>query len=295
MSSYKSFAVIGGGTMGLPIVGALAAKNVSVVLLSRPGSASKTVPAGVATAEADFTNAAAIAAVLKKHQVDVVLSTIPATLATEQQPLVDASKLANVKLFVPSEYVVPTDGHTEGPLGEKNKTAGTINYLRVQYASNDPTEYLKSVGIPFVRIFTGLLTEFAPWLVALSDGKIKLVGKGEAPVSFTSIADVAGFVAHILTTLPPAELKDIIRLQGERASLAALGPLFNATIEHVAAIEGEKGDLKTGLQMMLGTGAGSTGWDVVNKADRTGANAAGSGNALWPGHNWKTIKEVHGL
>ncbi|KAJ7144909.1 hypothetical protein C8R43DRAFT_1198206 [Mycena crocata] len=280
MSAYKSFAVVGGGTLGLPIVDALAAQNVSVVLLSRPNSASKTVPAGVTVAEVDTTNATAVAAVLQKHQVDVVLSTTATAASAAQKSLVDAAKLANVKLFVPAEYGVPTVGHSEGLLGDKNKIA----------------EYLKSVGIPSVRIFTGPFVEFVPWLLALSDGKIKLVGKGEAPVSFTSIADIAGFVAHVLTTLPAVELNDrIFRLQGERASLASLGPLFSATIEHVEVIEGELGEFKTGLQKAMNTGAGSTGWDGVRNVEGTGASAAGSANALWPGHQWKSIKEVHGL
>ncbi|KAJ7144906.1 hypothetical protein C8R43DRAFT_890976 [Mycena crocata] len=286
MSAYKSFAVIGGGTIGLPIVGALAAQNVSVVLLSRPKSASKPVPAGVAVAEVDFNDAAGVAAVLQKHQVDVVLVTTATTAAGAQKPLVDAAKVANVKLFVPSEFGAPTDGPTEGnnkiegPLGAKNKIA----------------EYLKGVGIPSARFFTGLFIEYVPWLVEFSDGKIKLVGKGEAPVSFTSIADIAGFVAHVLTTLPPAELEDrIFRLQGDRANLASLGPLFNATIEHVAAIKGEEGEFKTAMQIGMDTGAGSTGWDGVRKVEGTGASAAGSANALWPGHHWKSIKEVHGL
>ncbi|KAJ7144903.1 hypothetical protein C8R43DRAFT_1198192 [Mycena crocata] len=279
-SYYKSFAVIGGGTLGLPIVGALHAQNVSVVLLSRPNSASKTVPAGVTVAQVDFTDAAEVAAVLQKHQVDVVLSTITTMASGAQKPLVDAAKLANVKLFVPAEYGAPTDGHTDGPLGDKKKTA----------------EYLKSVGIPSVRIFTGPFIEIVPWLVALSDGKMKLVGKGEAPVSFTSVADIAGFVAHILTTLPPGELEDrSFRLQGDRGGLASLGPLFNATIENVEAIDGEEGDFKTALQMKMNTGACSTGWDAVRNVEGTGASGAGSGNAAWPGHHWKTIKEVHGL
>ncbi|KAJ7144904.1 hypothetical protein C8R43DRAFT_559122 [Mycena crocata] len=247
--------------------------------LRAPTPHRKTVPAGVTVAQVDFTNAAAVAAVLQKHEVDVVLATLTTTAAAAQKPLVDAAKVANVKLFVPAEYGIPTEGYTEGPPGDKNKIA----------------EYLKSVGIPSLRIFNGLFTEFVPWLV-LVDGKIKLVGKGEAPVSFTSIADIAGFVAHVLTTLPPAELNDrIFRLQGERASLASLAPLFNTTVEHVAVIEGEMGEFKMLLQKAMDTGAGSTGWDGVRNVDGTGASAAGSANALWPGHQWKSIKEVHGL
>lgn len=162
-----------------------------------------------------------------------------------------------------------------------------------------------------------MFTEFIPWLVGYSDhGKIRIVGKGEVPVSFTSIGDVAGtsgisslpvgrphktkkiagFVAYVLTTLPPSELENrVFRLEGERSSLNDLAVQFKTTAEHVDQITGEAGELKTGLLFGIDTGAGSTGWDAVNSAEGSGSRAAGSGNKVWPGHQWKTIKEVHNL
>ncbi|KAF8205959.1 hypothetical protein K438DRAFT_1578686 [Mycena galopus ATCC 62051] len=281
MSSYKSFAVVGGGTVGLPIVNALAAKNVPVILLSRPGSSVKTVPSDVQVIQVDLTDAAAIATVLKEHNVDVVLSTLTTAATASQKSLVDAAKLAAIKLFVPSEYGMPTDGYAEGPLSEKNKIAA----------------YLKSVSIPSTRIFTGLFTEFIPWLVDYSNGsKIKVVGKGETPMSFTSISDIAGFVAHVLTTHPPSELENrILRLESERTTLNDLAVQFKTSVEYVDSLTGEAGEWKTGLQLGIDAGAGSTGWDGVNKTEGTGSAAAGSGNALWPGHQWQTIKEVYKL
>jgi hypothetical protein len=73
---------------------------------------------------------------------------------------------------------------------------------------------LKSAGIPSTRIYvsrdcfqssntlkyfqTGLFTEFIPWLVDYSSGsKIKVIGKGEAPLSVTSAADIAGTSSDI--------------------------------------------------------------------------------------------------
>ncbi|KAJ7351506.1 hypothetical protein DFH08DRAFT_776085 [Mycena albidolilacea] len=203
MSAYKSFAVVGGGTVGLPIVNALSAKNVPVILLSRPGAAAKTVPSSVQVVHVDFGDGAAVAAVFKEHKVDVALPTITTLASGTQKPLVNAAKLAAVKLFVPSEYGPPTDGYTEteSPLGAKSAL----------------TAYLKSVNLPSTRIHTGTFIEFIPWLVDYGNGgKIKVVGKGETPVSFTSITDIAGFIAHILTTAPPSELEDrILRLEGD--------------------------------------------------------------------------------
>jgi len=281
MSAYKSFAVVGAGTLGLPIVNALVAQNASVVLLSRPESAPKTVPSAVKVVKVDYNDAAAVAAVFKQHKVEVLLSTITTASAAAQKPLVEAAKLATIKLFVPSEYGMPTEGQTVGVLGDKNRIA----------------ESLKAAGIPSVRFYNGVFTEFIPWLVGYSDhGKIRIVGKGEVPVSFTSIGDVAGFVAYVLTTLPPSELENrVFRLEGERSSLNDLAVQFKTTAEHVDQITGEAGELKTGLLFGIDTGAGSTGWDAVNSAEGSGSRAAGSGNKVWPGHQWKTIKEVHNL
>jgi saccharopine dehydrogenase-like NADP-dependent oxidoreductase len=126
MSVYKSFAVIGGGTIGLPILSALAAQNTSVILLARPESAEKTVPPGVQVVKVDFNNAGAVAAVLKQHKVDVVLSTVNVVAAPERthKALIEAANLAAVKLFVPSDYGMTTEGYTEGPFSLKNQLAG---------------------------------------------------------------------------------------------------------------------------------------------------------------------------
>ncbi|KAF7353361.1 NmrA domain-containing protein [Mycena sanguinolenta] len=273
MSTYKSFAVAGAGTVGLPILNALAAKSVPVVLLSRVGSSAKTVPSGVQVVQVDYSDATAVATVLKEHKVDVVLSTLGVTAVAAQNTLVDAAKLAAVKLFVPSEYGFTTD------------------------AKNEIAAYLKSLNIPSTRIYNGGFTEYIPWLVDYENGgKIKIIGKGDVPVSFTSIADVAGFVAYVLTTLPPSELEDrILRLEGERSTLKDLAAQFKTSVEHVDSITSENGAFKATVQRILDTGAGSTGWDVVRKVEGQGNDAAGSANALWPGHQWQSIKEVHKL
>ncbi|KAJ7751903.1 hypothetical protein DFH07DRAFT_825835 [Mycena maculata] len=281
MSSHRSFAVVGAGSIGLPIVGALAAQNVSVILLSRPGSTTKAVPSGVQVVKVEYGDASAVAEVFKQHKVDVVLSTIATPALEVQKSLVEAAKLAAVKLFAPSEYGMPTEGHTEGFLGEKNRFA----------------ESVKAAGIPYVRFYTGMFTEWVPWLVGYSDhGKFRVVGTGEVPISITSISDIAGFVAHVLTTLPPSELENrAFRLEGDRKSLKELGLLFKTTVEQVDLITGEAGDVKTRLMTIVDTGAASTGWDEANKVEGSGSNAAGSARAFWPGHQWKTVKDVHNL
>ncbi|KAK7018244.1 NmrA domain-containing protein [Favolaschia claudopus] len=264
MKLYRSFAVVGAGTIGLPILDALASQNVSVLLLSRPDSPPKTVPSNVEVVQVNYDDMEAVAAVLKSHHVEVVLSTVGIPGLASQIILVDAAKLAGAQLFSPSEYAAPTDSqppcsdNPAGGTGTKNKIAGIPSLFG--YAEHK---------------------------------KIIIVGKGEAPVSFTSIPDIAGFVAYILTHLPPSQLSNrIMRLQGDRIPLNALGTLFHTTVKHVDRIDGDGGELKTSLLKLLDSGAGSTGWDAANKREKTGDDAAGSGNKLWPGHDWRSIEEV---
>ncbi|KAJ7678478.1 NAD(P)-binding protein [Mycena rosella] len=297
MSIYKSFAVVGGGLIGLPIVNALAARNVSVVLLSRPESAKKVVPPGVQVATVDYTDPSAVAAVFKEHKVDVVLSTLGSYVPAAQTPLVEAAKLAAVKLFAPSEYGMPTNGFTEGALGVKAQIAGKDSIGGALLGSDEVPEDLKAAGIPSARFYTGMFPEIMQWFVGYTEhGKVRIVGTGEVPVSFTSVPDIAGFVAHVLTTLPPSELENReFRMEGERATLNDLGPLFKTSVEHVDRITGEKGESMTSLFAILESGAGSTGWNQVIRSEELGSKAAGSANALWPGHKWLTIQETLNL
>ncbi|KAJ7764929.1 hypothetical protein B0H16DRAFT_1798456 [Mycena metata] len=281
MATYKLFAVVGGGTVGLHIATGLAAQNVSVILLSR--SLTKTPHRS-----AGHTNrfASPFATVLKEHKVDVVISAINAGSVENtaaQKPVVDAAKAAAVKLYVPSEFGCPSDGwQTEGFLGVKNKVA-------------EFPEYAKSVGLPSARIYTGLFTEYIPFLTGYNtNGKIRVIGKDDTPVSFTSIPDITGFVVHALTALPPSELENrTLRLEGDRATLNELAPKFNTSVEHVDSVTGEGGDFVTHLLELFEAGAGSSGWDQANKKEVS--EGAASGNLSWPGHQWKTIKEVHNL
>ncbi|KAF7328891.1 NmrA domain-containing protein [Mycena venus] len=278
MSTYKSFAVVGGGKLGMPIVKALAAQNVAVVLLSRSGldaARAESFPAGVKVATVDTADAAAVATVFEEHKVEVVISTVTTAAVGTQTVLVDAAKSAGVKLFAPSEFGMSTEGDVNNP---KNKII----------------EYIKNVGIPYARFFNGMITEFLPMLIGIKEhGKIILVGKGDAPVSFTSMSDITGFVAYVLTTLPPRELENrTFRLQGDRVTMNELGAIFNTEVEHTDKIAGPMGGFITMMLLLTDTGVGSTGWDAEKKAEKSGSEAAGSANALWPGHHWKSIKEA---
>jgi saccharopine dehydrogenase-like NADP-dependent oxidoreductase len=122
MSTYKSFALIGSGTLGMPILTALASHpSISIVVLTRQDPSAKSLPAGVATAQVDYADTTAVAAVFTAHAVEVVICTIATSAVGTQNVLVDAAKMAGVKLFVPSEFGMVSQGQEGNP---KEQVAG---------------------------------------------------------------------------------------------------------------------------------------------------------------------------
>ncbi|KAH7921243.1 NAD(P)-binding protein [Leucogyrophana mollusca] len=286
MSTYTSFAVAGAGSIGAPVVNALLERNVKVLVLTRSSSGSKSFPehANLTVAPVEYTNREATSALLREHGVEVVVSTL--TFANKgaketQTLLADVSKEADVKLFVPSEFGLPTEGATEGFPAEKSQFAA----------------YLKSIGIPSLRLYTGLFQEYIPWTGAVPEtGKFHIVGKGNTPVSFTSIPDIAGYLAHVLTTLPPSQLADVqLRIEGERLTLNEVARLYGDKVPavHVDSITVPNSEIRNYLQGIFESGPGSSGWDL--RSGKDDADLARSGNALWKGHEWSTVKQVLAL
>ncbi|CAK5280814.1 unnamed protein product [Mycena citricolor] len=278
--TYSSFAVLGAGAVGGPILAAFAAQpSAKVILLSR--NASKSVPANVQLVQIpSYDDVPAVTAALKAHNVEVIVSTLSTVALPAQLSIADAAKQAGVKLFVPSEFGLSTERDTEGPLAEKNRII----------------EKLQSVGVPYLRIFTGLLIEFVPWAVNYNAEakKLYVVGKSEGPVSVVSVDDVGGYLAHILTHQPTSVLENqILRIEGDRIpGYRSLGSLFGAEVVTVEAMEGELSGLKDMLMDLADQGLATTGCGVEGVSE---AEASTSGNALWAGHQWKTVKDVFGL
>ncbi|KAL5531650.1 hypothetical protein ACEPAG_4527 [Sanghuangporus baumii] len=90
MSGYQSFAVVGAGAMANTLV--------ALYLVSK----------GVKVVTVDYNPVSSIQSVLSG--VDVVISTIGHGILEVQDDLVLTAKAAGVKLFVPSEFGLPTDG-----------------------------------------------------------------------------------------------------------------------------------------------------------------------------------------
>lgn len=289
-STYKSFAIVGAaGHIGKHIFAALHDQTTtsSILVITRTSSSSTdAIPPSpkvrIAKVE-DYKNVQVVAAILQAHHIEVLVSaanwqTEEATY-TEGKALVDAARAAGVKLFVPSEFGVPT---VDAPMS-------------LLKAKDDVAKHMKEIGLPSARFFTG---QFFSWIpIALgypSTGKINLVvGTGNTPGSFTADEDVGGFVAHVLTTLPPSELNNrIFRIEGDRVSygeIAARIGLPVVRVENVPSDSEEFSQFCTMLQKVREQGYGSTGWNHVLKKDD--AESAGSANALWTGHVWRKVSK----
>jgi hypothetical protein len=74
----------------------------------------------------------------------VVFSTINAAAVEQEEALGKAAKAAGVKLFVPSEYGVDTEDATSGVFLAKKRFS----------------DLLKEIDLPYVKIFTGLFTDY---------------------------------------------------------------------------------------------------------------------------------------
>ncbi|KAH9172144.1 NAD-P-binding protein [Lactarius sanguifluus] len=197
MSGYENFAVVGAGSIGGFIIRQLltdkAAGTVKeVVVLTRQGSktivdpAAKLIPVNYSDKESIKTALVGV---------DVVISTIAPEVLDLQAEIAQAAKEVGVKLFVPSEFGGPTEGKTEGYLGDKGKIQ----------------EQLKAIGIPYTLFYTGGFSDylFVPFLdLDVTSGKVSIGGDGSKPIPFTSRPDIARYISHVLTHLPVDQLEN---------------------------------------------------------------------------------------
>ncbi|KIK54025.1 hypothetical protein GYMLUDRAFT_49084 [Collybiopsis luxurians FD-317 M1] len=291
MSLTRSVAVIGAGVIGIPIARALLStpQRPKVIVLTRLGSTGKSLPDDLSIVPVDFNDVAGLTKVVKDHSIDVIISTVAETALEAQYAVAEAAKAAGtVKLFVPSEWGTPTEGA---------KAKGESNL----FAEKDKfAEYLRSIELPFTRFYTGLFFGWLLWAVGADVSEsVHILGKGETLFSTTSEADIAGFTAHVLTSLPldsPHLVNQTMRLESDRITFRDVARIYKKPIVFVA-----EGDLipgntekerqwKTALQIEVEAGGLSTGWSRAAERDE---GTAGSTNKLWAGHVWDKVDKIN--
>ncbi|EIW78155.1 NAD(P)-binding protein [Coniophora puteana RWD-64-598 SS2] len=283
-NTFKVFAVVGaGGAIGKPVLKSLLSSSATkVVVLTRPDSSSMFEPnpkLAVEKVKADDENA--VAAVLQKHGVEVLISTIGFTGFESQVVLADAAKHAGVQLFVPSDFCGPTEGLTEGLLIVKEKVVG----------------HAKEIGLPTLRVYNGLFTEHSHVVGAVEDtGKFLVPNPGDKPFSLTSLSDIGAFLAYTFTTLAPSQLLNTaFRIEGERLTFSELGAIYgelkSVPVEHVSKVpEGlPRGFILEYFWKDLNSGQCVSSYDLVQDKD-LGTSALS--NNLWAEYKWRSVRDV---
>jgi hypothetical protein len=127
--------------------------------------------------------------------VDVLISTQGSSSLDLQDHILRPAVDAGVKLFVPAEYGITTDGRSEPFFAHKV-------HLREEAAR---------LGLPTTAFYTGIWTEFVLDVVTEYDreaGVLSIKGGGDGAFSVTGLDDVAHFIAYALTSLPRVQLEN---------------------------------------------------------------------------------------
>lgn len=248
----SNFAILGAGSIGTWIIEELLNYKASgvvntVKVISRSDAIKSSNPEfftnGAEFAKVDYADEATVSTIFRG--VDVVFSTISSTVVDQQVALARAAKAAGVKLFVPSEYGINTEDATSGVFLAKKKFS----------------EFLREIDLPYVKIFTGLWTDYCitpAWGWKLDEGKVAFGGSGDFQASFVHRTDIARYVGYVFTHIPPSELAwKILRIQGELTTYNKIIAAYEArtgrklevtrTPREALAEKASKGDLNAFL------------------------------------------------
>ncbi|KAG6911732.1 hypothetical protein DXG01_007982 [Tephrocybe rancida] len=223
-----------GAGYSLHIVKALDRERAFVLVLT--SSPSKTsIPESLNAALVKYVDIAAITRALQE-------TTLNAEGILCQNNVAETSKGAGMKLFLPSGFVVPTEGSRLGPFVAKDKSA----------------KHIQALGIPACRFHLQV----------------------KAAILFTSIKDIAGFMTYILANLHPLATyldNSAFRIQGQSASLDEIATILGTSVEHVSEVLSPAFPPAGFFQEYFETGAGTTTWDAEVKE---GEEKAGSSNSV---------------
>ncbi|CEL56001.1 Isoflavone reductase homolog A622 OS=Nicotiana tabacum PE=2 SV=1 [Rhizoctonia solani AG-1 IB] len=216
MSSVKRIAVAGAsGYVGYPISKALLEAGVfDVLVLFRNSSmdsprVQELGSRGAIIHGVDYSNQSQLTEILRGT--DVVISTVNYSSVNDQAPMMKACMTCGVKLFFPSEFALELASDNDSKASKTKKEIISI---------------AQSLGLPYIRIFNGLFphwyitnTSFRFFQFYPSENKIVIYGTGEEKNSWTSMEDVARFIAYILQNMGIEQLVNRkLRIEGDKKS-----------------------------------------------------------------------------
>ncbi|BGP24101.1 hypothetical protein JCM10295v2_003003 [Rhodotorula toruloides] len=257
----KSVALAGAGTLGSVILPELVKAGFETTVLTRRDS-KRDSPflSGVIVKAVDYSSSSSLVDALKG--VDA------------------AAKEAGVKLFVPGEFGNPTTNIEQAEVHP------------IMYGKKQIQDLLKSVGLPTLLVFNGPFsdTTFNAFLgFDAATGRIRLVGKGDTPISWTTRLDVARFLAHYLSTLtsfPSASESAVLRIEGDRKTYSEVVDIYcrlqpDQNAEKIA--NDVQGDfIKSFIEFLLLSWEKGATFDDSHKLD----------NGRWPEWNPKSVEDV---
>ncbi|KAL4094388.1 hypothetical protein PRIC1_010049 [Phytophthora ramorum] len=173
-TTFKRFAIVGGGNIGGIVARELLKKNLAVTILTRDdtkASLQEFKKNGATLAKVDYENRESLKNALMG--VEAVVSAVGPMSMSTQIEVVYAAKEAGVELFAPSESL------------------------------------LKKVDLPYTIFYAGIFYEFAPIAFGhkYSEGKMDVVGDGKTQFSLTAANDVGELVAQVVSTVSKRDLK----------------------------------------------------------------------------------------
>ncbi|OAA74550.1 NAD(P)-binding domain protein [Akanthomyces lecanii RCEF 1005] len=212
MSSVKNVTLIGAtGNVGAIALEKLSASKHNLQVLRRLGSKS-TFPSSIKVIDVDFASLPALTSALQGQ--DVVISTLPAEVASLQVTIIDAAIAAGVPRFLPTEY----GSNVENPLGRQ---------IPVFAEKVKIEEYLKTKAaagqISYTFVYTGAFLDWGiqhHFILNVADYKPTLLDDGKALFSTTNVETLGrAFVAiveHLDETKNRAVLLEDLKISQER-------------------------------------------------------------------------------
>ncbi|KAK0518514.1 hypothetical protein OC834_007705 [Tilletia horrida] len=194
-NGLSTFAVLGAGTVGGPIIDAFLDAKLPLTILTRDASKPELQPyaqRGAVLKSVDYSSVDSIAEALQG--VDAFVS----ALGNQHPPqlpedLARAAKQAGVKLFVPSEFGLDYVSEKAKPF--PSKIQGKV----------DHHAFLESLSLPWIAVACSGFGQFVvhPFLgYDLSKRTVVLLKEGDAPLSLTDTRDIGTFLVKVLTTQP---------------------------------------------------------------------------------------------